>query len=241
MKVAILYLKIVRRIENFPIATPYEVGHKRFYDGYRKFKPTIPHDLIIVRCGATEEASDFDAIATHYLRFDGNGSDCAAFQQVVRILDYDLVLCFNTLAYPWRYFWLQPFMDAMEVHGKGVYGATASFEIRPHLRTPCIAFHPDILREYPFNTVNREDSVEFESGNNSITSWAKRSGYPVILVTANGRYYLENWRKGDNIFRRGDQSNCLVWDRHTDIYASSSPAEKSKLEHAADGIPITNT
>ena len=241
MKVAVLYLKIVRRLESFPIVTPYEIGHQRFYDGYRKFTPTIPHDLIIVRCGATEGPTDFDAIATNYLRFDGSGGDCAAFQQVVRILDYDLVVCFNTLAYPWRHFWLQPFVDAVEVHGKGVYGATASFEIRPHLRTPCIAFHPDIVREYPFSTLNRENSVQFESGENSISAWAERSGYPVILVAADGRYYRENWRRGDNIFRRGDQSNCLIRDRHTDIYAAASPEERVKLERLADGIPTTNT
>lgn len=235
MKVAIVYLKIVNRIEQYSIATPYEVGHKRFYNGYRQFKPTIPHDLIIVRCGATEGPTDFDSIATHYLRFDGWGSDCAAYQAIVRVLDYDLVLCMNTLAYPWRDFWLKPFVEAMEVHGKGVYGATASYEIRPHLRTPCIAFHPDIVREYPFTTVNREDSVRFESGDNSISAWAERAGYPVILVTANGRYYKGDWRKGENIFRRGNQSNCLVWDRHTDLYFKAAPEEKRNLERAANG------
>lgn len=235
MKVAILYLKIVRRIEQYPIQTPYDVGHKRFYEGYRRFKPTIPHDLIIVRCGSSEGATDFDSIATHYLRFDGLGSDCAAFQQVVRILDYDLVLCLNTLAYPWRSHWLQPFVDALETHGKGVYGATASFENHPHLRTPAIAFHPDVIREYPFSTTSREDSVRFESGANSITAWADRNGYPVILVTVDGRYYKGDWRRPANIFRRGDQSNCLIWDRHTDIYRDADPATKQQLENAANG------
>lgn len=236
MKVAVLYLKITRRIETYPIATPYEIGHKRFYDKYREFKPVIPHDLIIVRCGATEGATDFDAVATHYLRFDGWGSDCAAYQSVVRVLDYDLVLCLNTLAYPWRHHWLEPFVAALEKHGKGVYGASASYEITPHLRTPAIAFHPDVLREYPFTVINRGDSVMFESSANSISSWAYRAGYPVVLVTADGRYYRGDWRKPANIFRRGDQTNCLVWDRHTDLYAAASPEEKSKLERDADHV-----
>lgn len=236
MKLAVLYLKIVNRIEQYPITTPYEVGHKRFYEGYRKFTPTIPHDLIVVRCGATEGASDFDAIATHYMRFDGWGSDCAAYQAVVRVLDYDFVLCLNTLAYPWRHNWLEQFADAVNVHGKGIYGATASYERHPHLRTPSIGICPDVIRHYPFSTLNRNDSVEFESGPNSITAWAHRTGYPVILVAATGRYYLPDWRKGANIFRRGDQSNCLIWDRHTDLYAGASAEEKSKLEHAADTL-----
>lgn len=233
-RVAILYLKIVRRIESFPIATPYQVGHKRFFDGYRKFTPTIPHDLIIVRCGATEGPTDFDAIATYYLRFDGQGSDCAAYQSVVSVLDHDLVLCMNTLAYPWRYEWLQPFVEAFKFHGPGVYGATASYESYPHLRTPAIAFHPDVIRAYPFRTTNREDSVRFESGGNSISAWAERSGYPVVLVTADGRYYRDNWRTPPNIFRRGDQSNCLVHDRHTDIYRDADEATQKSLAFLAD-------
>lgn len=236
MKIAILYLKITRRIESYPIATPYEVGHRRFYESYRQFTPTIPHDLIIVRCGATEGATDFDSIATHYMRFDGFGSDCATYQAVVKVLDYDLVLCMNTLAYPWRHEWLQPFVSALEVHGKGIYGATASYESTPHLRTPCIAFHPDIIRDYPFKTTNREDSVQFESGPNNISEWAYRTGYPVVLVTADGRYFRGDWRKPANIFRRGDQSNCLVWDRHTDLYRDADPITKRSLENLADTI-----
>ncbi len=236
MKVAVLYLKIVKRIEDYPIMTPYDVGHKRFFDGYCRFKPTIPHDLIVVRCGGTEKASDFDAITTHYLRFDGLGSDCAAYQSVVRVLDYDLVLCLNTLAYPWRLRWLEPFVEAVEVHGKGIYGATASYERKPHLRTPSIAICPDVLREYPFSTTNRSDSVEFESGGNSITAWADRTGYPVILVASDGRYYRVNWRVGKNIFRSGDQTNCLIWDRHTDLYRDAPDVEKRQLKHDADTL-----
>lgn len=236
MKIAVLYLKITRRVETYPIATPYEVGHKRFYNAYREFTPTIPHDLIIVRCGATEGATDFDAIATHYMRFDGYGSDCATYHAVVRVLDYDLVVCMNTLAYPWRPFWLQPFVEAFKTHGKGVYGATASYESHPHLRTPCIAFHPDIIREYPFRTINREDSVQFESGANNISAWAFRIGYPVVLVTVDGRYFLGDWRKPKNIFRRGDQSNCLIWDRHTDLYRDADPITKQHLAYAADTL-----
>lgn len=238
MKVAVLYLKIVRRVEKYPIATPYEIGHKRFYDAYREFKPVIPHDLIIVRCGATEEATDFDSIATHYMRYDGWGADSAAYQFVVRVLDYDLVLCLNTLAYPWRHGWLEPFVEAFKVHGKGVYGATASYEIHPHLRTPAIAFHPDLIREYPFTITNRADAGMFEASPNSISAWADRVGYPCILVAAQGRYYRVDWRKGPNIFRRGDQSNCLVFDRHTDLYRDADAATKAKLEHDADTLNL---
>lgn len=207
MRMAVLYLKIVQRTEVFPIVTPYDVGHRRFFDAYRKFKPGIPHDLIVVRCGGTEGATDFDAIATHYLRFDGWGSDCGAYQAVVRVLDYDFILCLNTLAYPCRYNWLEAFVEAFKTHGKGIYGSSGSYEVQPHLRTPCIGFHPDVLREYPFTITNRGDSYVFEAGPNSVTSWAERTGYSTIMVAPDGQYKKLDWRKPGNVFRRGDQSN----------------------------------
>jgi hypothetical protein len=44
-----------------------------------------------------------------------------------------------------------------------------------------------------------------------------------------------HWRKPENIFRRGDQSNLLVWDRHTEIFAKASEEERAKLAKLSDG------
>jgi hypothetical protein len=54
-------------------------------------------------------------------------------------------------------------------------------------------------------------------------------------VTWDGDYDLPEWRKPDNIFRRGDQSNLIVRDRHADAYEVSTEAGKRVLEVLANG------
>ena len=41
-----------------------------------------------------------------------------------------------------------------------------------------------------------------------------------------------------NIFRRGDQSNVLVLDRHTEIYRLASATDKTRLSNQADGVNV---
>jgi hypothetical protein len=50
-----------------------------------------------------------------------------------------------------------------------------------------------------------------------------------VLVTWDGFYLRDEWRKAPNIFRRGDQSNCLMFDRHHEIYEASTPQQKIRL------------
>lgn len=236
MRIALLYLRVLVRADPaLPMVTPYEKGHERFLRTYKEFRPKIPHDLIVVNCGKHDVFSAFDDLTFAYMYYDGLGSDCGTYQAVASRLDYDFVLCLNTLAYFWRDNWLEPFIYAAEKHGKGVYAPTASYERNPHLRTPCIGFHPEVIRKYPHVTDTRERCIRFESGEDNFTQWAASAGYPTLMVTADGIYKKEDWRKPPNIFRRGDQSNVLVFDRHTLVYAEASPEEKAKLERAADG------
>lgn len=235
MKVAVLYLRVVRRADpSLPMPFPYDRGHARFLDTYRKFTPTVEHDLIIVNCGITKDVSPFDDIAHKYCYYDGLGSDCGTYQAVVPTLNYDLVLCLNSIVYFWRPGWLEPFISACDRFGPGVYGASASCENNPHLRTPSIACSPKVMSGYPMLINSRQDAIEFESGPNNFSLWSEQSGYASVMVASDGFYHRENWRTPNNIFRRGDQSNCLIWDRHTEIYAKASAAEKIQLERMAD-------
>lgn len=241
MKIAVLYLKIVRRVESFPADpnTSYDAGHRRFLETYLRFRPVTPHDLLIVQCGGTDRLGDFGAVAKYWFRYDGAGADVGTYQAVLPVLDYDLVLCCNTLVHFWRPGWLEPIAEGYERHGPGVYGLTASNERNPHLRTTAIAISPQVMLRYPHRT-SESATVTYprnglEAGPDNISLWAERAGYPVILVTADGRYYRDGWRIRPNIFRRGDQTNCLIFDRHTDIYERSSPEEKRRLERLADG------
>jgi hypothetical protein len=236
MKVAVLYLRVMRRADpSLPMPFPYEVGHARFLDTYKKFTPKCPHDLIIVNCGITKDVSPFDDLANKYCYYDGIGSDCGTYQSVVSTLDYDLVLCLNSITYFWRPGWLEPFIEAASKLGPGVYGASGSYENNPHLRTPAIACSPSVIAKYPVFVNSRQEAIEFESGTRNFSLWAECSGYPSVMVASDGIYRREDWRMPANIFRRGDQSNVLIWDRHTDLYMNADSATKQSLEAAANG------
>ena len=235
MKIALLYLRILKKFDPaFPEHKCYEESSKRFLDTYLRFKPAIPHELIIVNCGSSLHDGMFDEVATQYRVFNGGGFDCGTYQAVGGSLDCDLVFGLNTHTYFWRHGWLERFADEFGKHGPGVYGATASFEINPHLRTPAIAFDPKIMREYPHVINNRQEAADFEAGPENFSLWAFQQRHTVRLVAADGSYPLQAWRVPQNIFRRGDQSNCLIFDRHTDIYAEADAETKLRLESDAN-------
>lgn len=237
MNTIILYLRILERVEpNLPLPMDYKVGEQRFLDGYKRFKPAIPHRLMVVNCAPREDWTKWDDAVTDYATYTGFGSDCGTYQHIGRELDCDLVVAFNSLAYPWRSGWLEPIVAARKKHGPGVYGPTSSYEGHAHLRTPCIGFSPDAMKVYPFPTDTRYKAVLFESGEMNFSSWCYLAGMASLLVTADGCYEMDQWRQPPNIFRRGDQSNCLVRDRHLDIYDQADPATKARLEWDADQL-----
>lgn len=237
MKILVLYLRIVKRSDPaFPVMKDYGQSSLRFLETYRRFKPGIAHDLLVVNCGAYRPDALFDEIATEQLTAVTKGFDNGTYQEMNRHAHgYDLVVGCNTHVYFWRTGWLEKVVAAAQLHGPGFYGFTASYERNPHLRTPCIAYHPGVMAEYPFISRNREQCGDCEAGPDNFSLWAHSVGYPAILVTADGSSWIKpDWRKPPNIFRRGDQSNVLVYDRHTEIYQNASAEEKKTLERNAD-------
>lgn len=235
MKVILLYLRILKKFDpTFPEHSSYAESSARFLDTYRKHKPTIPHDLVVVNCGSKEHDGMFDGVAAGYANYNGGGFDCGTFKDVVPTLDCDLCVCCNTHVHFWRDGWLEPFVAAAEENGPGMYGATASYQFWPHLRTPCFAISPKVMAKYPRPCTNRDEACHVESGPCNLSFWAHAHHYPTLLVTQESCYTLNYWRTPRDIFRRGNQSNCLVWDRHTELYARASAEEKAQLERDAD-------
>ena len=235
--IVLLYINVLAKSE--PEAPPpiyYEAPTRRFLETYRTFRPQIPHRLGIVNCGAIENDCFIAHQADEQYFYTGTGWDSGAYQEVGRNLSCDLVVCFNSFAYFWRPKWLEPVAEAYAKYGPGVYGFSASFENSPHLRSPAICFSPEVIKKYPHTIDSRQKTWEFEARSLNFSLWALANQFPVILVTANETCRIHQWRIPPNIFRRGDQSNVLVWDRHTDIYAKASAEEKQILEQSADGI-----
>jgi len=234
MKVTVIFVRVINKPE-------YRNGEQRLLDSYLKFKPKYPHDMVIIdRCGDSPD----DVQDALHMRYDGGGWDCGAWQFAGKFagknIDTDLLVCFNSSTYITGNGWLERFILAVELHGNGLYGPLTSYEVIPHVRTPCMIFQPKIINDYPETVKTRDDTWRFESlgwpnGTPNFTQWVRNNGLHTMLVTWDGVYDYPEWRKPPNIFRRGDQSNLIVKDRHCEAYEVSNSTGKSTLERLADG------
>lgn len=236
MKVVLLYLRIIQKSDpNYVVPKDYNTSSKRFLSTYQHYKPTIPHELVVVNCGSETHDGMFDGVASRYETDMGGGFDCGSYQHIGGRQSCDLVVGLNTHTYFWRNGWLEPFVKCAEKCGPGVYGASGSYEINPHLRTPCIAFSPEVMQKYPHQCLTRHDAGQFEFGTDNFSLWADRAEYPVCLVTEHACYDIFSWRKPKNGFRSGNQKDCLVFDRHTELWAKADGNEKVRLTRIANG------
>lgn len=237
MKVALVYPYIV------PKADLYREDVRRFVRRFQAFPPDSPHSLVVTICnGVKIENEDVFILnelpVRNTVEYHGAGWDIGAHQHVANSLpsDFDFVVFCSSQVHFHRAGWLKRMVEAREQFGPGLYGAMASHENRPHLRTCLFGCDPADLRAYPWMVNSKETSLEFESGKTGFWTWIRANGRKEVLVAWDGFYDdPDQWRKPDNIFRRGDQSNCLVWDRHTQLYSVADAEAKATLEQLAEG------
>lgn len=242
MKVSLVYLHILSSSD--PISRPvefYKPFTERFAKTFQQFRPSIPHELYlhVVFCGRGPTAADYNPLrATNpnaYHTYRGTGWDIGAYQHVAKEIDSDFIVFLATPLYFWKHGWLERLVAAREHFGDGLYGPMASFENNPHIRSTCFGCSPALMATWPVLVDSRDKCAEFESWGRNFSLHVIEAGKPCKMVTWDNCYDKEDWRKPANIFRRGDQSNCPVWDRHTDIYRDASEEDKRKLEAMADG------
>ncbi len=224
----------------------YGPSAKRFSETYQLFPPEADHELLVMCCNGpvTESVKSlFRGVRARFETYCGGGWDCGAGQEAARIADCDFLVCANARVYLKRPGWLRRFVDARVEHGEGLYGATASYEslpyvpgeFNPHIRTSFYGCNPTTFRQFPFRIESREDCFKFESGAWSFTRWFEKRGERCLMVTWDGCYDRQNFRKAPNIFRRGDQSNLIICDRRTEIYEVADVRQRAELELRADG------
>lgn len=227
MKVSVVFTRVVTKPE-------YRHGEQRLLESYLKYKTDVPHDLYIIdRYGDSPD----DVPGAKHLKYMGGGWDCGSWQFAGKNIDTDLLVCFNSSTYITCHLWLKRFVEAVEKYGDGLYGPLTSNEVMPHVRTPCMIFQPHIINSYPVEVTDRQGTYQFESmgfpHTPNFTMWTKLQGYATMLVSLYGAFGMSEWREPANIFRRGNQSACLVKDRHADAYDASDEAGKRKLEELA--------
>jgi hypothetical protein len=243
MKISLVYTAVCGKSDpTAPEPDWYAPYTKRFVDSYLKYPAGIEHELIICFCGGDPSIGMmelFDPIATSYASYRGPGWDIGAYQTVSERLDADLAMFMAAPVNFIRADWLAPFKEAREVYGNGLYGPQASYENYPHIRTGCFACPPLLFNTYPHKIDSREKCCWFESGGGNpswnFTGWMLANGYEARMVLPGRCCKLQAWRDPPNIFRRGDQSNLLIWDRHNDIYRESSLERQRILEKQANG------
>lgn len=231
MKVSVVFVRVVTKAE-------YDHGAKRWSASYLCHEAGHKHDLVIINRYADPTDNLFGE--ANHVRYDGGGWDCGAWQFAGSSIDTDLLVCFNSSTYITGDGWLKRFVDAVEKYGDGLYGPLTSYEIIPHVRTPCMIFQPHVIQDYPVEVQSRDDTYRFESFGFSpevpnFTQWVLKKRLSTMLVTWDGCYDLPHWRTPPNIFRRGDQSNLIVKDRHCEAYEVSDADGKARLEALADG------
>lgn len=252
MKITLIYLHVVSKSSgDAPAPDWYSSFHRRFAKTYRAYSPGVEHTLRIVFCGHCGSDADEKLYSTlncgrvEFSTYTGTGWDIGAYQSTVKDLNSDLACCLATPVHFWTAEWLKPLVAAAERYGDGYYGATASFQHLPHIRTSAFLISPKAMRLYPHIIDSREKCFQFESGCTSggipfesgswgFTDWIISRKRPALLVTRDRCYVKPDWRTAPNIFRRGDQSNCLVWDRHTDLFKEADWTEKCRLSAASD-------
>lgn len=221
-----------------PNKSSYDNNSVEWVESYKKYKPQIKHDLIVVNSDSDWSPSVYDEVATDFVRYDGGGWDCGTWTFIWRAITTDVFICCNTSTFFTGHGWMERFLDAIDANGVGLYGPMISFEISKHVRSPCMVFQPEIIKDYPYIINSRQETYTFECAGQekTFTNWHRRNGGTVKLVTWDGVYDIEDARKPNNIFRRGDQSNVIIKDRHCKAYEESSDEGKLVLERLADGM-----
>jgi hypothetical protein len=205
----------------------------------RETDPCVDFDLIALACNgepSNQVIGALNALDATWFPYWGEGRDIGAHQTAANLIDHDFMICCSSQTYFHREGWFKRMMDARSVKGPGMYGGMASYEQhRPHIRTNFYGCDPKEFREYPEVVNSRSKALQFESQPNNFLGFLLARGMTGYLVTWDGEYGPESYRTPDNIFRRGDQSNCLVWDHHTDLYRDADKAQKELTAQLADG------
>lgn len=211
---------------------------RRFVDTYKRFPAGIDHTIYVVCCNGVRDSQCeqiFSGVNVVFDQYDGGGWDIGCEQYMARKVDADFVIGMTTRSYFHREGWLRRFIEARNQYGEGLYGATGSYENFPHIRTAFYGVDRWIYQDYPYTIDSRNDGFKFESLHWNFTNYVAGLGYPCIMVTWDGCYTKPHWRKAKNIFRSGDQSNMLVWDRHSLIYQQADVKNKQHLKACAEG------
>lgn len=229
-RATLVYVHVPQRPEFVQHAT-------RFVKSYHRQHPGMDHDTVIVCNGPVSGEQLFQELPNvRFVEHNNDGWDIGAYRKAAESITTDLMLCCGSQTTFHQPGWLSRFLEAWAKHGPGLYGSTATYQIRPHLNTSGFACAPTMLLRYHGPISTKQDRYNFEHGTNAFWMQMAGLGYPVKLVTVDGEYDWQNWRRPANIYCRGDQSNCLLWFRMNHEFAAMNPGRRAFMSQISDEL-----
>lgn len=233
MKVVILYIHVLGLPQ-------YADNTRRFLESYKNFPPEHDHSFVIGFTNGTPSESDRGVFkhlpGVRFHQHDNAGQDIGFFIEASKGLNCDLAVYFGGHSYLQRAGWLARMVEASKKHGLGFYGSLSTYEVSPHLNTTGFWTHPMFVASYPIKVVTKAHRYDFEHGPNALWRMVVGNGFPALLVTWCGEYAVQDWRTPKNIYRRGDQSNCLTYFNHSTNYGLTDLFTKQRMEMLADTL-----
>jgi hypothetical protein len=218
----------------------YDGLSRNFVSSYAKFPPGADHETLVVFNNGEptdEDRARFSPLPKcRFLNWNNSGQDIGGFIAASQIITSDCAVYFGCTSYLQRAGWLERMLTVWAKYGPGFYGSLGTYEVSPHINTTGFWCAPEMLRKYPHRVNVKKERYAFEHGDRALWLLVAKSGFPALLATWDGEYSWPDWRRPWNIYRRGDQSNCLTYFRHSTNYALASSETKRYMEWLADTI-----
>lgn len=184
--------------------------------------------------------------------YTGGGCDIGTAQHFAGLqTENAFLVCTSSRVYAWKDGWLKKMLDARIEYGEGLYATMLSRERqRLHACSRCYGIDSDRFKMYSFKVNSHTpDGSRFECGelpgeNGTFAwSWNLLEWFQRMKVTTKVVYQDRVLDIGDgkdamaveNIYRRGDQSNLIMKDWITDMYANGDDAAKRTMESMCFG------
>lgn len=241
MKVGVYYFHLLQlgagsaRVRT---VTEFAESARRFAATYRMFQPEADHELVVVFMRGSPTDADravWDGIHCRFEHYQPGATDgwsLQAWQEQSAKEEFDFAVALCSRAFFHRPGWLRRMVEARNRHGDCLFGSMGSFMgcplqthpyPNPHLRGSMYGCDPKTFNRYPHKITSAIEEYYFECGGWNVLHWYQSIGKQVLMVTFDGEYAQADWAAPANTFCKGDQSNLLNWDRHTEAHRLGIP------------------
>lgn len=222
---------------------------ERFCETFQKFPPGADCTLAAMCCSRWPTGEEMEIfrqlpVKVEFFRYDGKGYDIGAHQHFAFQAGNAFCVNVSTRVYFHREGWLKKMLESRDYFGPGLFGTAVSREVgykvsfdrlRIHFRTHCYGIEASELRDYPLLINTRERGFMLEHGacdnpEGTFLEWcSRRPQNAIACVFWDGAWRPNEWFDRPNQFRMGDQSNLLVFDKHTLIFEKETKEEREFL------------